>query len=221
MKIGREDIKRMLGSALDYLTRAEFDTVSGLSARLKNLIPFGTFDRVQHTSLFGFISKPVPGVIAYFKNLHGNAQAPTVIAHLHSDRPEPAVAGETIIYCTDSTGKNFPVKMYLMSDGTLKFNTTGEMKIISSKVRLGKENASNPLVLGNDLVQALTDILTQLSSLANTLSTHTHSGNLGYPTSPPTQAASIVAIKTQLYSIKSSPVSDGGLLSTISFTEKN
>jgi hypothetical protein len=48
----------------------------------------------------------------------------------------------------------------------------------ASGVQLGSESAAEPLVLGNQFLTQMTSLLTQLS-------THTHVGNLGAPTSPP------------------------------------
>lgn len=108
---------------------------------------------------------------------------------------------------------------------------TSSNKILISK---GDTEPTENLVLGQELKTLLVDILaklTELSGKCDDLSTeisqHTHAGNLGYPTSPPNQAASFVQFATDFNGlgadfddISSSPVQDEIILSDIAFTEK-
>ena len=220
-KPNKEDIKRVISMIIQPLSRGEYDSVSGISAKLKNLIPFGSFDRVQHTSPFGFISKPIAGVLAYYLNLHGNATAPTILGHLHNNRPEPTNPGETIIYCTDSTGTTFPIKLTLQGNGNLKAECIGEYQIAATKVRLGKLTAANPLVLGNETKALLSTLIQKVSDLTDAVANHKHIGNLGYPTAVPINVSTFNTLKSNFDTLKASPVDDSGILSTISFTEKS
>lgn len=115
-----------------------------------------------------------------------------VIARLSSAEdliPKQAEEGHSILKAI--SGK----KMFLASD-------TG--------VFIGKGDpdaeADEPLVLGAVLQTLLSDVLTAIA-------THTHTGNLGAPTTPPLNAATFTGKKT-------SPVDDGLILSDIAFTEK-
>ena len=54
---------------------------------------------------------------------------------------------------------------------------TSSVKLNSDKIYLGGD-ANQPAVLGNDLVSLLTNLI-------NANNTHTHTGNLGVPTAPP------------------------------------
>lgn len=56
--------------------------------------------------------------------------------------------------------------------------TSSGIALVSKAVMIGSDSASQPLVLGTQLLTALTNLLTYLTS-------HTHTGNLGAPTSPP------------------------------------
>ncbi len=76
------------------------------------------------------------------------------------------------------------------------------------------------LVLGQQLKTLLVDILTQLHDLALKVSTHTHVGNIGFPTSAPNEAADFLLILTEFDNLKSSPVQDEAILSDFAFTEK-
>ena len=76
------------------------------------------------------------------------------------------------------------------------------------------------LVLGQQLKTLLVNILTELKTMATTASTHTHTGNLGYPTAPPTQASDFATNGTNFDNLKSSPVNDNTILSSFAFTEK-
>jgi uncharacterized protein involved in type VI secretion and phage assembly len=90
--------------------------------------------------------------------------------------------GSEAIIITDSTNKN---KVTLDKDGVTVEDqnsnkielASGGVTITSSAIKIGS-GASEPMVLGNQLTTAL-------KTLVNFLSTHTHTGNLGAPTSPP------------------------------------
>ena len=64
------------------------------------------------------------------------------------------------------------------------------------------------------------DLLTALADHANTDSTHTHLGNLGFTTGGPVQATEYIAAKATYNNLKSDPVNNEDMLSDISFTEK-
>lgn len=53
------------------------------------------------------------------------------------------------------------------------------MVLSASAIKVGSDSSSEPLVLGNTLIQVLQPFITALL-------THTHVGNMGAPTSPPT-----------------------------------
>lgn len=78
---------------------------------------------------------------------------------------------------------------------------------------------TQPVPLGTELKLLLEAVLEQLGTLSQAISTHTHAGNLGYPTSPPTDPSAFVSAKSFFDEKKSSPVGDGAILSKVSFTE--
>lgn len=94
---------------------------------------------------------------------------------------------------------------------------TSDAKILLSH---GDDEPTQNLVLGQELKTLLSEVLSKLADLSLKLSTHTHSGNLGYPTSPPTQAADFIELQQEFNAKKSSPVDDQKILSDFAFTEK-
>ena len=98
-----------------------------------------------------------------------------------------------------------------VEDGRLTMRSLEGKKIfLSSDTEInlvrGDQPGSEPLVLGGVFREAYSQHL-QVDS------THTHIGNLGYATAPPTEAADYVAIQT-------SPVDDDAMLSDLARTEK-
>lgn len=106
----------------------------------------------------------------------------------------------------------------------------------NTKINLSKGDTAptENLVLGQQLKDCLVDILgkvTELSGkveeLSTKISTHTHAGNLGYPTSPPNESGDFISLAgdfnglaADFDDISSSPVADEEILSDLAFTEK-
>ncbi|SET51670.1 hypothetical protein SAMN05216326_13216 [Nitrosomonas marina] len=69
----------------------------------------------------------------------------------------------------------------IMEGSSITVEESSGNKIIleSGGIKVGSDGASEPFLLGNTF-------LSNFSSLVNTLATHTHLGNMGAPTSPPT-----------------------------------
>jgi hypothetical protein len=206
-------------SVIQPLSRGTFDVVDKVSATLKNLIPFGSASRFQHALPFGMSSNPISSILAYHLNMHGNAQAPVILTHLDINRPIPGDIGGLLFYCTTEDGTQNPVTIELSPQGKLIINSTVDVEINSPNIKLGA-TAADPIPLGNELQSLLSEVLTAISSLCETIASHTHLGNLGFPTSAPTQAADFTSAKTSFDNYKSSPVDDGSLLSGVAFTQK-
>lgn len=78
---------------------------------------------------------------------------------------------------------------------TFSVDATSSVQIKSPRIAIGAS--------GIELLQQIADSLDKLVTWANTVgATHTHTGNLGFPTSPPTQAAGYQALGTALATIK-------------------
>lgn len=104
-------------------------------------------------------------------------------------------------------GKNDSVKIVTKGGATasvdgktgeiaLKDNGTGALKIKESKVALGASSA--------ELLQEFSDTLQKfITFMQNIDALHTHTGNLGYPTSLPTETAQFIQLATDLTAIKS------------------
>lgn len=93
---------------------------------------------------------------------------------------------------------------------------TGQIVQITQGDSVGTEN----LVLGQQLKNLLVDVLGTLKDLCDLLASHTHVGNLGFPTAPPAQASQFSSIGSSFAGLKASPVEDEAILSSFSFTEK-
>lgn len=114
--------------------------------------------------------------------------------------------------------------------GTNLWVTSNEKIYLTKGTTVPTEN----LVLGQELKTLLVNLLVELKKLtekvddlSTEVSTHSHAGNLGYPTSAPNEAAAFVAlataveeIGTALNELKASPVEDQKILSDLAFTEK-
>ena len=72
-------------------------------------------------------------------------------------------------------------------------------------MRFGSKTSASPMVLGDIIKQCL-------SSFMNAYALHTHVGNLGFPTAPPDNAATVTALKAD-------PIDNGAINSTKCFTE--
>jgi len=189
----RESIRRSVLAVVQPLYRGTFDGVTKLSAKLRDLVPFGNADRVQLASPYGFASSPRSGVFAYFLNLLGNSQAPVIVSHLDLNRPIPN-DGETILYCLNADLTLSPIRFTLQPDGT--------MIAAATTIKLGSASAVNPVLLGTDLQALLSSMLADISSLSEKVSEHQHTGNLGYPTSPPVTASDFVTLKGSFDTLK-------------------
>ena len=82
------------------------------------------------------------------------------------------------------------------SDSIIAEDSAGaKLKISGGKVGLGTSSA--------ELLEQISLQLQELITWTNTVAAvHTHQGNLGYPTTPPTQATGYTNLGTQLTTIK-------------------
>ena len=86
------------------------------------------------------------------------------------------------------------------------YNEFGQLVYLSNgKIQIGTKSSSQNLVLGQ-VFKSMMDTLLQA------IASHTHTGNLGYATSPPVNAADFNAVKA-------SPIDDNSILSAVAFTE--
>lgn len=122
------------------------------------------------------------------------------------------------------TSKEDKIPLQAVDGSTAVISLNGKKTWISSDTRIniskGSTQPTENLVLGQVLKTLLSDILTELSSLSLAISTHTHAGNLGYPTSPPNIITAYTTAKATFDAKKADPVNNSGILSNIAFTEK-
>lgn len=93
-----------------------------------------------------------------------------------------------------------------------------ENKIYLSKTTDVTEN----LVLGQVFKTMMSDFMDQVIAYIDSYKQHTHVGNLGYDTTPPSPSFITEAnnIKSEVESIQSDPLNNENVLSDLSFTEK-
>jgi hypothetical protein len=152
----------------------------------------------------GIFHFPVVGDLVLVAFAEGDDDQAFVVRRLTSKEdtiPERATEGHSVI--RSLAGK----QAWLTSD----------TKVLVSR---GDTEPTENFVLGQQLKTLLSDLLTELKTLCTTLSTHTHIGNLGYPTSAPVQASAISASGTEFDNQKASPVNDEEILSDLAFVEK-
>lgn len=124
---------------------------------------------------YGLVSRAPRGTLSVTARQGEHAGNRIVIGHRDRDKPE-VQGGEVQLY------NQFGQAIYLKN----------------GSVHLGEASASKPAVLGDDLKAMLEQLIDAIAS-------HTHVGNLGFPTAPPVEAA-------QFSSIKSSNLSNDKIL---------
>lgn len=132
---------------------------------------------------FGVASRAPRGTIAVTAQQGSHPGNKLTLGHRYASQPA-VEEGESCLY------NHFGQRVYLQN----------------GSIRIGSQVAANPLVLGTELK----DLLQQLLQL---LSTHTHVGNLGSPTSAPIEAAQFTQFKTDF-------VDNDTIFSETNFTEK-
>lgn len=137
----------------------------------------------------GWVALPSAGDLVLLAMAEGDEEQAFVIKRLSSKEdkiPLQAVDGATAI--VTKAGK----KLWLTSDTRINLSN-------------GTEQPTQNLVLG----QVFKDLMV---SLLDAIASHTHTGNAGFPTSPPLNA-------DEFTDLKASPVEDEAVLSELSFTE--
>lgn len=157
----------------------------------------GEIKNIRNIQNYGISSRAPANTEALIIPVNGDPTHLNMAGHF--DKNKPSVDdGELKAY--DNFGNIIHLK-----DGEIKM-ITDKLAVLSSMIKLGSESSENPLVLGDLLMELLSDLI-QL------IAVHSHYGNLGFPTSAPINAG-------DFQSLKASPVNDGTLISDKSFTEK-
>jgi phage gp45-like len=135
-------------------------------------------------------------ILPYGLSTKAPAQTPGLVVPIASDPTHLNVVG------------HFDGSRPDLSDGeTILYNSSGQLIYLKEgKIQIGSKASAENLVLGQIFKAFMSQVLELIAQ-------HTHTGNLGYPTSPPTNAA-------DFESKKSSPIDDGAILSDLVFTEK-
>lgn len=181
----RQIIWQEIGRALNIVLTGNSQDADGQREKIQSMLTqAGTTDSFPVAYPWGMASR-VPDSTAQLVLQMGNSPMARVIAtHFDPDRPKLGT-GETVLY------NEFGQRIYLKN----------------GKVLLGSEKADQPAVLG-------TVFQTMMSTVLNAIATHTHTGNVGYPTGPPLNAAAFITENA-------SPIQDGAILSDETFVEKS
>lgn len=129
---------------------------------------------------YGFASRAPRGTIQVTGRQGEHFGNMMVLGHRAADRPEVAV-GESVMYSSD--GHKITVK-----NGSVEIlHTSGYTMVLSGNaIVVGKGGTTETVVVGETMVSFLT-------TFCNAVIAHTHTGNLGFPTSPPNNAGAMTA----------------------------
>lgn len=133
---------------------------------------------------YGLSSAPLPGVRSLVARIGEHKNSRVVIGHVDQDRPETS-AGNTVLY--NAYGAKF--------------------RLDALEIRLGSEDADEPLVLGNVLLDFLDQLITAIQSLTVICSAP------GNSSSPPINVAQFEALRAQFITLQT-------LISSSVFTQK-
>lgn len=156
---------------------------NSLRTNFKYFASAGEIPDVRNIQPFGVSSRAPVGTNALVVPIDGNQTHLVIVGNHDADKPTTD-DGETILY--DAYGH----VVYLSQ----------------TKMQFGSKTSSENMVLGKVFKQFADNLLTALQA-------ETHLGNLGFPTSPPVNAATYAALQT-------SPIQDDAILSDKAFTEK-
>ena len=161
-----------------------------------------TWDKVGDNS--GDFKFPVAEDICLVAFAHGDENQCYVLKWLTNDEdtiPEQVMTG-------DSASISMPTKKnWFCSDTRINLARS-------------KDEPVENMVLGQVFKTFMTDLLTKIEALEDLIKIHTHVGNMGAETSPPSNAADITANKEEITALKESPIGDDLILSDLIFGVK-
>jgi hypothetical protein len=146
----------------------------------------------------GFYLLPRPGDGVWVLFERGEPTKPVWIGfwfNSQDKRPEPggketrvlrSKAGHRIVF-GDEEGKEY-VEIQDKAGGFIRIDSEGDEIVVEAgkSLLLGSASATEPLVLGKAFKTFFNQFVTMFNNLGLTFDTHTHIGNMGAPTSPPT-----------------------------------
>lgn len=130
---------------------------------------------------YGFASRSSPGTVQVTGRMGEHTVNRMVIGHRDANRPTDLDAGESVVY---SSGKY-------------------QIRVENNQIMVGKDGTYEVVMMGESL-QAF------LISLLNLIITHRHLGNLGFDTSPPTNASSFLELREDNLDESQMLAKDGG-----------
>lgn len=174
----------------------------GINTNLNNVFPDGPLDKVRMTMPFGISFNAPKGVTAFFNGLFGTGYENIILGLIHHTRPIVSNVGEMQIYSTDSSGATVKTKIVLTNDGKLEITTPLDVNINCQNVTI---TASTKAVINSPLVEVGSGALEKVlngEAFQTLFNTHTHAGNLGYPTSPPNTLSTAAELSTKVKAAK-------------------
>jgi phage gp45-like len=179
----REFIKSEIRKQINVILSGQSGSNTQFSEDIANMYPgMPTISARPVVHPYGFVSRAPNGTFQVTARVGDHSANRIILGHRDVNRPS-LNQGEVIMY--DQYGH----QIYL-SEGKMQF---------------GSANSAENMVLGQ-VFKTMMDTL--LAAIAN----HTHIGNLGYETSPPTNSE-------DFNNIQSSPIDDEKILSQKCFTE--
>ena len=204
MKIDIEWLRQFILSVVKPLRSGKtVDTdASNTNAGLDNLIRSGYAPKFRIASAFGMIAKLPASITAFYNSLEASGHENILIAQFHHDRPTVNNIGEVVFYSSDSSGGQIKTTITLTNDGKLVINCPSELQIICTNANI---NASTKAVVSSPLVEIGSGALEKIlngETFQTLFNTHTHSGNLGYPTSPPNTLSTAAELSQKVKAAK-------------------
>ena len=175
MNFVKNQTNKMQSKIKMIASRAIIDTVNqGLAGQNLKIQVYAdeVLDEVSHYQEYGLASKPLKGCRAVTLFLGANRENGVVIATDDDSRPADLEDGDVCLYT--SQGAKILIKN---ADGKINITTDSEVNITSPVVNAVSDN----IKLGSGTVEKLL----KGETFQTFFNAHTHTGNLGAPTSTP------------------------------------
>lgn len=182
-----EKIKRVIMQTIQPLGRFEYDEQKDNKVKGTDFVPEGTREDVSHTSPYGLSQNIPKKTFGYYLNLFGNILSPVSIANLDTKRPKAEAVGQVVLYCRNLDGTEYPVTLDLKPDGNLVVKASTKVSVEAPQIDVLGETVVKITSPDVQLGEGTLEKIVNGETFQTLFNTHTHGGNLGYPTTVPNQ----------------------------------
>lgn len=162
----RRFIKKEIAQQVNIILSGQAGTSDSFTETIENMFPgMPSLNARPVMHPYGMVSRAPRGTISVTARQGEHAGNRLTLGHRDGKRPS-------------------------LEEGEVQFyNQFGQaIYLANGKINIGTATAANPAVLGTELKAMLQELITLIS-------THTHIGNLGAPTSPPQESSQFVDIQ--------------------------